>query len=291
MDAVSRLPRLAVYCGLGPVEHLYRPKGAEGRGASRRMRIITFNVNGLRARIKAGWPSKEFLEKYDPDIICLQEVRAKPEQIPASFLPGYKRYPSVHSKAGYAGAWTFVKADLEQPLLAMDEFPVAGFNEKGRASILDFKYFKLVNSYSPNSGSRLEKIQARKAYEQAMYLYIKESQEFKPVVLCGDLNVAPGPDDCNISVQAGVSPAERAAMNQYEMLNMIDAWKWLHANQPVQFTFFSNMYDARACNKGMRLDHFRLDPGRVNLKECEILHDWAAGSDHTPVLLEFYIGG
>lgn len=289
MNARNCVPRLGVYVSLCGGENLYRPPWAEGRRNSRRMRIITFNVNGLRARIKAGWPSKEFLEKYDPDIICLQEVRAKPEQIPAGFLPGYKRYPSVHSKAGYAGAWTFVKADLEQPLLAMDEFPVAGFNETGRASILDFKYFKLVNSYSPNSGSRLEKIQARTAYEQAMYLYIKESQEFKPVILCGDLNVAPGPEDCNISVQAGVSPAERTAMNKYEYLNMIDAWKWLHADQPVQFTFFSNMYDARAVNKGMRLDHFRLDPGRMHLKECEILHDWAAGSDHTPVLLEVYV--
>lgn len=252
------------------------------------MRILTFNVNGLRARIKAGWPSKEFLEKYDPDIICLQEVRAKPEQIPATFLPGYKRYTSVHSKAGYAGAWTFVKATMEQPMLAMDQFPVAGFTEKGRASILDFKYFKIVNSYTPNSGSRLEKIGPRNDYEECMYRYIKEATDFKPVILCGDLNVAPGFEDCNISVQAGTSPAERAAINRYENLNMIDAWKWLHADQPVQFTFFSNMYDSRAVNKGMRLDHFRLDPGRMHLKECEILHDSAGGSDHTPVLLEVY---
>lgn len=253
------------------------------------MRIITFNVNGLRARIKAGFPSKEFLDKYEPDIICLQEVRAKPEQIPASFLSGYIRYPSVHLKAGYAGAWTFVKESIEQPLLALDKFPTDESGETGRASILDFKYFKLVNSYSPNAGSRLEKITGRKAYENAMYAYFKEVDDFKPVILCGDLNVAPCPEDSNITVQAGTSPAERTAFTRHEDFNMVDVWRWLHAGEPVQYTFFSNMYSAREKNKGMRLDHFKADPARLKLKECEILHDWAAGSDHTPVLLEVYV--
>lgn len=252
------------------------------------MRIITFNVNGLRARIKAGWPGKEFLEKYDPDIICLQEVRAKPEQIPASFLPGYKRYSSVHVKAGYAGAWTFVKETMEQPKLALDTFPWDGFSETGRASILDFKYFKLINSYSPNSGSRLEKISARKLYENTMFAYIKDSAELKPVILCGDLNVAPTAADTNIASQAGTSPAERDAFARYAALDMRDAWAWTHKDSEPQFTFFSNMYDARAQNKGMRLDHFVLDPGVVSFS-CKILDDEHCGSDHTPVLLECYL--
>lgn len=255
------------------------------------MRIITFNVNGLRARIKAGWPSKEFLEKYDPDIICLQEVRAGADQIPATFLPGYKRYESVHLKAGYAGAWTFVKASMEQPLLATDQLTPNKCDEKGRASILDFKHFKLINSYSPNSGSRLEKINWRNQYEAYLYAYIQNAADFKPVILCGDLNVAPEPADCNIKVQAGISPAERNAFFKYQELNMLDVWRWLHHGEPTQFTFFSNMYDARSQNKGMRLDHFCADPSRVHLKECEILHDWAAGSDHTPVMLEVYVDG
>lgn len=248
------------------------------------MRIITFNVNGLRARIKAGWPSKEFLEKYDPDIICLQEVRAKPEQIPASFLPGYNRYSSVHSKAGYAGAWTFVKKSMA-PLLSLDKFPVEGFEETGRAEILDFKYFKLINSYTPNSGSRLEKIAGRKEYEAAMFQYVESVSDLKPVIICGDLNVAPEKKDSNISCLAGTSPAERNAFSRYLSLNMVDVWQHEHPGE-TQFTFFSRMYDARENNKGMRLDHFLADKSRINIEGCHILHDEAAGSDHTPVMLD-----
>lgn len=254
------------------------------------MRIISFNVNGLRARIKAGWPTNEFLEKWKPDIICLQEVRAKPEQIPATFLPGFRRYPSVHNKAGYAGAWTFVKADMEQPLLALDKFPIDGFSETGRASILDFRYFKLINSYSPNAGSRLEKIAGRKVYEEAMFAYIKEAAEYKPVILCGDLNVAPTPADTNITCQAGTSPAERAAFVKYSEIGMKDAWAICHEGEKPQYTFFSNMYDARTQNKGMRLDHFVLDPTAMPFG-CEILHGEHGGSDHTPVLLDCTIQG
>lgn len=247
---------------------------------------MTFNVNGLRARIKAGFPSKEFLEKYDPDIICLQETRAKPAQIPTPFLYNYQCYSSIHEKSGYAGAWTFVKDGFERPSIHMDKLPFGDFKETGRVSILDFKRFKLINSYSPNAGSRLEKIQNRIAFEKALYSYVEDSSAFKPVILCGDLNVAPGFDDCNIKVQAGRSPAEISAVNKYERLNMIDGWKWLNADKPTEFTFFSNMYEARAENKGMRLDHFRVDPGRLHLKSCDILHDWHFGSDHTPVLME-----
>lgn len=248
------------------------------------MRIITFNVNGLRARIKAGWPSKEFLEKYDPDIICLQEVRAKPEQLPAGFLPGYDRYPSIHEKPGYAGAWTFVKKGLA-PLLFLDKFPVEGFEESGRASILDFKYFKLINSYSPNAGSRLEKLGKRSDYESAMFEYVESASGLKPIIICGDLNVAPTAKDTNITCQAGTSPIERTAFFRYNALDMIDLWKYLHPDKN-DFTFFSRMYDARTVNKGMRLDHFLANPALIGVNSCEILHDYAAGSDHTPVLLD-----
>lgn len=249
------------------------------------MRIISFNVNGLRARInKGGFPSKEFLDEINPDIICLQEVRAKPEQLPLNFLSDYRHYPSIHSKAGYAGAWTFVRKDIETPLLSMDCLP--NFNEHGRVSILDFKYFKLVNSYSPNSGSNLEKLDYRGDYEGALFEYIADAKSFKPVILCGDLNVAPRKIDSNITCRAGTSIGERLAFKKYTELGMVDTYRLFHADEE-DFTFFSNMYDARGSHKGMRLDHFVADPLRIDIKDVQILHDWHFGSDHTPVLMDF----
>lgn len=249
------------------------------------MRIISFNVNGLRARIsKGGFPSKDFLSEIQPDIICLQEIRANPKQLPANFLKGYRAYSSIHDKAGYAGAWTFVREGFEEPLLALDCLP--NFDEHGRAMILDFKYFKLVNSYSPNVGSALDKMGHRKDYEEALFNYIADAQFFKPVILCGDLNVAPEAIDSNITCRAGCTLTERAAFSKYHKLGMRDIYRVFHVGER-DFTFFSNMYDSRGAHKGMRLDHFVADPTRVDIKSIEILHDWHFGSDHTPVLLDF----
>lgn len=250
------------------------------------MRIISFNVNGLRARIKSGFPTARFLETYKPDVICLQEVRAKPEQIPANFLAGYNRYHSLHEKAGYAGAWTFVHKDVEQPLLSIDDFPMPF--EKGRVNILDFKYFKLINSYSPNAGSRLEKLAHRKEFEAHLADYIEKASEFKPVILCGDLNVAPTAKDTNITCQAGCSIPERSAYKALIDGGLVDIWRFHHPNEQ-KFSFFSNMYDARGNDKGMRLDHFLIDKALVkDVTNIQYIYEPSAhcGSDHTPMLME-----
>lgn len=254
------------------------------------MRIMTFNVNGLRARIKAGWPRPEFLEELNADIICLQEVRANEKQIPSDFLRGYVPYPSIHAKAGYAGAWIFVRDSFGgEPGLFLDEVPGDETHETGRAAILDFRYFKVINSYTPNSGSRLEKIANRKHYEHRLLEYITDAADYKPIILCGDLNVAPAAIDTNIKCQAGTSPAERQCFAKYSEIGFCDLWRELHPTLK-QYTFFSNMYAAREENKGMRLDHFVIPRKLIpQVAACDILHDYTAGSDHTPVLLDIDI--
>lgn len=250
------------------------------------MRLVTFNVNGLRARIKSGWPTPQFLQEFNPDIICLQEVRAKDEQLPAGFLPGYVRYRSIHEKAGYAGAWTFVREGFEQPSLHLDDVP-GGF-EKGRVSILDFKYFKLINSYSPNAGSRLEKLGHRREFEDALFEYIQDAIDYKPIIVCGDLNVAPTAMDTNIKCQAGTSTIERHAYDKLTDLGLFDAWRAEHPTTKA-YSFFSNMYAAREENKGMRLDHFLVDRRfGEGVAECRYINDQSAvcGSDHTPLFIE-----
>lgn len=255
------------------------------------MRILSFNVNGIRARIKNGWPDEAKLKELDLDVICLQEVRAQPDQIPVRFLQDYIAFPSIHKKAGYAGAWIYVRPNATKldPLFHTNYFPADDAQETGRVSVVDFQFFKVVTSYSPNSGSRLEKITTRKDYEQKLFNYVADCADYKPVILCGDLNVAPEDIDTNIKCQAGTSPAERTAFAKYAEIGYIDVWRKMHPDKQ-QFSFFSNMYDARSVNKGMRLDHFLIPESKfAQVRSCEFLSDFHGGSDHTPLLLDIDI--
>lgn len=249
------------------------------------MKIFSQNVNGVRARIKGGLEAA--IKEVDPDIICLQEFRARPDQVPKSFLEGYVGYYSIHQKPGYAGAATFVRATLPQPFLAVDDFPDG--EEPGRVSILDFKDFKLINSYTPNSGQNLEKLEHRIEWQNRLCSYIQ--QQMKPVILCGDLNVAPLKIDTNTKSRAGTSFAERKAFQDILDLGYADVFRERNPNI-AEYTWFSNQYNARESNKGMRLDQFvianELMPQVTAMYHCYSDH-LIAGSDHVPIILEIDI--
>ena len=246
------------------------------------MKIFSQNVNGVRARIKGGLENA--IKEVDPDIICLQEFRARPDQVPKSFLDEYIGYYSIHQKPGYAGAATFVRASLDQPFLAVDDFPDG--DEPGRVSILDFKGFKLINSYSPNSGQNLEKLERRTEWQAKLCAYIKE--QMKPVILCGDLNVAPLKIDTNTKSRAGTSFAERKAFQDILDLGYADVFRERNP-QLTQYTWFSNQYNAREQNKGMRLDQFVIANELMPLVN-DMYHCYedklVAGSDHVPIILD-----
>lgn len=247
-----------------------------------KLRIISWNVNGVRARIKGGL--EEMVAETKPDILCLQEFRARPEQLPKGFLPGYTGYYSIHNKPGYAGSATFVRNDICQPFLAVDDFPDG--DEPGRVSILDFKDFKLINSYSPNSGQRLEKLEHRLAWQEKLHRYI--AGQFKPVILCGDLNVAPLKCDNNTQSKAGTSFGERKAFQDILDLGMTDVYRHLNPDK-TEFTWFSNQYDSRAKNRGMRIDEFVISDSIVpNVTTMFHINDekLICGSDHNPILME-----
>ena len=249
------------------------------------LKILSWNVNGIRARIKQGF--EDAIKEMDPDIICLQEVRAKPNQLPADFLKGYVGYYSIHAKPGYAGAATFVKKELIQPFLAVDDFPDG--DETGRVSILDFKDFKLINSYSPNSGQRLEKLDHRLDWQRKLYYYIKD--QMKPVILCGDLNVAPLKMDNNTSSRPGTSFGERKAFQDILDLGMADVFREQNPNL-VQYTWFSNQYNSREQNKGMRLDEFVVSQELMpQIEHMGHIYEDAliCGSDHVPIVLNINI--
>lgn len=245
------------------------------------MLIISQNVNGVRARIKNGF--EKVMTQLNPDILCIQEFRAREDQIPKSFLSGYVGYHSIHDKPGYAGASTYVRKDLTQPYLAVDNMGMG--DEKGRVSILDFKEFKLINAYVPNAGQRLEKLNDRLAWQEKLTAYI--SAQMKPVILVGDLNVAPLKMDNNTKSMAGVSFGERQAFQQILDLGMTDVFRHFYPDK-VEYTFFSNQYNAREKNKGMRLDEFVISDELLS-KVTGMGHisapEHICGSDHNPIFM------
>lgn len=254
------------------------------------LRIISHNVNGLRARLsKYGY--SEAIRRMAPDILCLQEVRAKEDQLPTSVLStDYTGYFSVHDKPGYAGTAIFIRKELFEPLFHMDGRAV-GF-EGGRVEILDFKHFKLVSSYSPNVGRAGEKLDARLKFEDTLRQYVASNSDLKPFIVCGDLNVAPTAEDTNVKSVAGTTPGERNAFFTLKKdAGLIDVLRNFNPDEEI-FTWHSNMYNAKENGKGMRLDHFLVSKELMDyVADIYVLKDdeFACHSDHLPVVMNIDI--
>ena len=243
------------------------------------MKILSWNVNGIRARIRQGF--NDVIEELKPDIICIQEFRARENQLPKDFLIEYNPYHSVHERAGYAGSSIYVNIDLIQPINIYNDY-IDG-NETGRVCILEFEKFYLISSYSPNSGGKLEKLDRRIEWENGLTKYLSTLN--KSIILCGDLNCAPTMKDAGIWCLAGCSPEERKAFRDKEDLGLVDVFRRLNPLD-IDYTWFSNR--SKVKDKGLRLDEFlvseELMDKVINLKH---IHDenLVCGSDHIPIEL------
>ena len=243
------------------------------------MKILSQNVNGIRARIKQGFENA--IDKLKPDIICIQEFRARENQLPKDFLIEYNPYHSIHNRAGYAGSSIYVNIDCAQPINFFDDY-IDG-NETGRVCILEFEKFYLISSYSPNSGGKLEKLDRRIEWEDGLTNYL--SKLTKPIILCGDLNCAPTKKDAGIWCLAGCSPEERKAFRDKENLGLVDVFRRLNPLD-IDYTWYSNR--SKVKDKGLRLDEFLISE---NLMEKVIgfrhIHEenLVNGSDHIPIEL------
>ena len=243
------------------------------------MKILSWNVNGIRARITQGFGKA--IEEMNPDIICIQEVRANEKQLPKDFLSEYNHYHSIHQKAGYAGSSIFVKKDLAQPISFKNDYDDG--IETGRVCILEFKHFILIGSYSPNSGQNLEKLSRRVEWENGLIRFMKF--QTKPIILCGDLNVAPEKKDAGIWCLAGCSPEEREAFKKKLNLGMIDVFRYFYPTK-IDYTWFSNRSKVKV--KGLRLDEFVVSKELCSMiQSIEHLHNdnLVCGSDHIPIIL------
>ena len=261
------------------------------------MRIFSWNVNGLRAVLKKG-AFQDFLAKYDPDIICLQETKAKQGQAEVDFEE-YEEIWNSADRAGYSGTAIFTKVRPLSVRFGMfdaqneqfewvDQF--GDVRTEGRLVTAEFDDFYLVDTYVPNAKDSLERLKFRETvWDPALLSYMKDLEKTKPVILCGDMNVAHEEIDLARPKQnaqhAGFTAEERQGMTNYLAAGFIDSFRFKNPEK-VKYSWWSYRGGARQNNVGWRIDYFLLSESlKEKLVEADIC-DEVMGSDHCPVMIE-----
>lgn len=248
------------------------------------MKLISWNVNGLRACMNKGF--EDFFKKADADIFCIQETKLQEGQI--DFAPdGYYAFWNYAEKKGYSGTAVFTK---KKPLNVNYGMGIDEHDHEGRLITLEFDNFYFLTVYVPNSQRELARLDYRMKWEDDFFGYIKALDQKKPVVFCGDLNVAHEEIDLKNPKtnhnNAGFSDAERAKMTNILQNGFTDTFRYFYPDREGIYSWWSYMFKAREKNAGWRIDYF-ITSARLNskLKNADILTD-IYGSDHCPVLLE-----
>ena len=247
------------------------------------MKLISWNVNGLRAAVTKGF--MESFNELDADIFCLQETKLQPDQISLE-LPGYEQYWNSAVKKGYSGTAVFTRI---KPLSVTNGIGLEEHDQEGRVITAEYENFYLVCCYTPNSQRELARLEYRMTWEDAFRNYLLELDKKKPVILCGDLNVAHQEIDLKNPKtnrkNAGFSDEERAKMTELLEAGFTDTFRHLYPDAIEEYSWWSYMGKARERNTGWRIDYFitskRLDD---KIQEAKI-HQQIFGSDHCPVEL------
>ena len=248
------------------------------------MKLISWNVNGFRAVLGKGFA--EIFKTLDADIFCLQETKMQPGQ--AEFSPeGYFQYWYSAEKKGYSGTAVFTK---RKPLSVAYGIGKEEHSHEGRAITLEFEEFYLVNVYTPNSQNELARLDYRMQWEDDLLAYLKELDAKKPVVYCGDLNVAHTEIDLKNPKtnrnSAGFSDAERAKMTQLLQSGFVDTFRYFYPDVTGAYTWWSYFRKARATNAGWRIDYFIVSERLKDRMKDAVIYADVMGSDHCPVGLE-----
>lgn len=248
------------------------------------MKLISWNVNGIRACVGKGF--EEFFKKEKADIFCIQETKCQPEQIDLKFK-GYKSYWNSAEKKGYSGTAIFTK---KEPIEVTYGIGKEEHDKEGRIITLEFKEFYLVNNYTPNSKRELERLDYRQIWEDEIRNYLVSLNKTKPVIMCGDLNVAHQEIDLKNPKtnrgNAGFTDEERAKMTELLKAGFTDSFRYLYPNQENAYSWWSYMGRAREKNVGWRIDYFIVSNDmKKQIKEASIYSE-IMGSDHCPIGLE-----
>lgn len=249
------------------------------------MKLISWNVNGIRAVLKKNF--SEFVTTHQPDVLCLQETKARAEQVELPLdLAGYKTYWYSAEKAGYSSTAIFTKTE---PLSISNGIGQAEFDTEGRVITAEFEDFYIVTVYTPNAQNELARIEFRMAWDVAFLNYVKELEKKKPVIFCGDLNVAHQEIDLarpkpNVG-KPGFSHEERAGFEKILEAGFVDTFRHFHPDTTDAYSWWSYRAGARGKNVGWRIDYFCASSSLLpRLKSASILSD-VLGSDHCPVEL------
>lgn len=251
------------------------------------MRLITWNVNGLRAILGKGF--LDFCRLESPDFICLQETKMQEGQAEIA-LDGYTQYWNSAEKKGYSGTAIFTK---QEPVFADYDIDAEGHDAEGRAITLEYPDFYLVTVYTPNAQEKLARIDYRMEWEDAFRDYVKKLDEKKPVIICGDMNVAHQEIDLKNPKtnrgNAGFSDEERGKFTELLESGFIDTFRYLYPEKTGAYTWWSYRFNARANNAGWRIDYFLISERLKDKVKDVIIFDQVTGSDHCPVLLDIDI--
>ena len=247
------------------------------------MKLISWNVNGLRACMNKGF--QEFLTASDADIFCVQETKMQREQAEFVF-PGYHEYWNSAEKKGYSGTAVFSK---EEPIAVTYDMGIEEHDHEGRVITAEFKDFYLVNVYTPNSKRELERLAYRMEWEDAFQKYVKDLDNNKPTIICGDLNVAHEEIDLkNYKTNhnnAGFTDEERAKMTQFLSNGFIDSFRYFYPDLEGAYSWWSYMFQARKKNAGWRIDYFLVSEKLQEQMVSAKIHSEILGRDHCPVEL------
>ena len=251
------------------------------------MKFVSWNVNGIRACLTKGF--EEVFKKMDADIFCLQETKCQPDQINLEFQ-GYTSYWNSAEKKGYSGTAIFTK---QKPINVTYGIGIEEHDKEGRVITLEFERFYMVDIYTPNSKRELERLEYRQIWEDEIRKYLLKLNETKPVIMCGDLNVAHKEIDLKNPKtnrhNAGFTDEERNKMTELLDSGFTDTFRYLYPEKENAYSWWSYMGHAREKNVGWRIDYFIVSKSiEKQIKEAKIYSE-IMGSDHCPVGLEILL--
>ncbi len=251
------------------------------------MKLVSWNVNGIRACMQKGF--EDFFKSIDADIFCIQETKCQPGQVDINF-EGYKSYWNSAEKKGYSGTAIFSKIE---PINVSYGIGIEEHDKEGRVITLEFENFYVVTIYTPNSKRELERLDYRQIWEDEIRKYLKRLDSNKPVIMCGDLNVAHKEIDLKNPAtnhhNAGFTDEERNKMTALLDEGFIDTYRYLYPDKEGVYSWWSYMRQSRDKNIGWRIDYFIVsDSVKNKIKDANIYTE-ILGSDHCPIGLEIDI--